>query len=67
MFTVDFKILYTNISVEDTIDSIKELVMEFNDVIPNADFVIELLNVVLKNSLMTFHSNNGYKCCAHCS
>ena len=29
--------------------------MEFSDVIQNADFVIELLNVILKNSLMTFN------------
>ena len=29
--------------------------MEFKDVIPNAEFVIELLNVILKNSLMTFN------------
>ena len=28
--------------------------MEFRVVIPNADFVVELLNVILKNSLMTF-------------
>ena len=29
--------------------------MEFADVIQNADFIIELLNVILKNSLMTFN------------
>ena len=29
--------------------------MEFKDVIPNADFMVELLNVILKNSLMTFN------------
>ena len=29
--------------------------MEFDDVIPNAEFIIELLNVILKNSLMTFN------------
>ena len=29
--------------------------MEFKDVIPNAEFVIELLNIILKNSLMTFN------------
>ena len=55
VFTIDFKSLYTNIPVEDAINSIKELVLEFNDVIPNAEFVIELLNVILKNSLMTFN------------
>ena len=29
--------------------------MEFANVIQNADFVIELLNVILMNSLMTFN------------
>jgi hypothetical protein len=55
IFTIDFKSLYTNILTDDAINSIKELVMEFSDVIQNADFVIGLLNVILKNSLMTFH------------
>jgi len=55
VFTIDFKSLYTNIPVDDAINSIKELVMEFIDVIPNAEFVIELLNIILKNSLMTFN------------
>ena len=55
VFTIDFKSLYTNIPVDVAINSIKELVMEFKDVIPNADFVVELLNVILKNSLMTFN------------
>ena len=47
MFTKD-KSLYTNIPVKDAINSIKELVLEFDNVIPNAKFVVELLNVVLK-------------------
>ena len=55
VFTIDFKSLYTNIPIYDAINCIKELVMEFADVIQNADFVIELLNVILKNSLMTFN------------
>jgi len=55
VFTIDFKSLYTNIPIDDAINCIKELVMEFADVIQNADFVIELLNVILKNSLMTFN------------
>ena len=32
----------------------KKLVFQFQNVIPNAHFVIELLEIVLKNSLMTF-------------
>ena len=49
MFTIDFESLYTNIPVEDAINSIKEMIMEFNDVIPNAEFSVELLNVIIKN------------------
>ena len=32
-----------------------ELVFEYNEVLPNADFIIDLLELVLKNSLMEFH------------
>ena len=54
MFTVDFERLYTNIPVSDAIEIMKKLVFQFQNVIPNAHFVIELLDIVLKNSLMTF-------------
>ena len=54
LFTIDFKSLYTNIPVEDAINCIRELVNEYRDVIPNANFIIRLLEIVLKNSLMTF-------------
>ena len=54
LFTIDFKSLYTNIPVEDAINSIKQLVWEYQDAIPNAEFVIDLLEVVLKNSLLSF-------------
>ena len=50
VFTIDFKSLYANIPIEDAINAIKQLVMEFDDVIPNAEFIVELLNVILKNS-----------------
>ena len=55
LFTIDFKSLYTNIPVEDAIKCIKELVEEYHDVIPNTNFIIELLEIILKNSLMTFN------------
>ena len=32
----------------------KELVFEYKDIITNADFIIDLLEIVLKNSLMEF-------------
>ena len=54
LFTIDFKSLYTNIPVEDAIKCIIELVNEHQDVIPNANFIIELLEIVLRNSLMSF-------------
>ena len=54
LFTIDFKSLYTNIPVQDAINAIKELVWKYGNVIPNAEFIVELLDVILKNSLMTF-------------
>ena len=55
LFTIDFKSLYTNIPVDDAIKSIKQLCFEFQNVIPNAHFIIELLDLVLNSRLMTFH------------
>ena len=54
LFTVDFESLYTNIPVKDAIEMMKKLVFQFQNVIQNAHFVIDLLDLVLKNSLMTF-------------
>jgi len=55
LFTVIFKSLYSNIPVKHTIELMKELVVEYRDVISNADFIIDLLEIVLENSLMEFH------------
>ena len=41
--------------MEAAIKCIKELVEEYKGVIPNANFIIELLEIILKNSLMTFN------------
>jgi hypothetical protein len=54
LFTIDFKSLYTNIPVEDAINSIKKLCFDFQNVIPNAHFIIDLLDLVLNSSLMVF-------------
>ena len=54
LFTVDFENLYTNIPVLDAIEMIKRLVFLYQNVIQNAHFIIELLDIVLKNSLMSF-------------
>ena len=51
---VDFESLYTNIPVTDAIELMKKLVFLFQNIISNAHFVIKLLDIVLKNSLMTF-------------
>ena len=51
---MDFNSLYTNIPVNDAIEMMKKLVFQFQNVVQNAHFVIELLEIVLKNSLMKF-------------
>ena len=51
---MNFDSLYTNIPVEDAIEIMKKIVFIFQNVIPNAHFIIELLEIVLKNSLMSF-------------
>ena len=43
--------MYTNIP-QDAINAIKELVWKYQNVIQNAEFIMELLDVILKNSLM---------------
>ena len=54
LFTIDFKSLYMNIPVDDAIRSIKKLCFDFQNVIPNARFIIKLLDLVLNSSLMVF-------------
>ena len=39
--------------MNDAIEMMKRLVFQFQNVISNAQFVVELLEIVLKNSLMT--------------
>ena len=51
---MDFENLYTNISVLDAIEMIKRLVFLYQNVNSNAHFIIELLDIVLKNSIMCF-------------
>ena len=58
---VDFASLYTNIPVLGAIEIMKKLVFQFQNVIPNAHFVIELLDIVLKNSLMSFDKDHFQK------
>ena len=72
MFTIDFKSLYTNIPVEDAIYLIKEVVLEFDDVVPNEKNVVQLINIILKNTFNGEYfqqifgvSNNGNTCGAY--
>ena len=51
LFTIDFKSLYTNIPVNDAINSIRKLGFDYQNVIPKAYFIIELLDLVLNSSL----------------
>ena len=50
---IDFQSLHTNIPVEDTIECIIKLVEECENVIPTANLILEILKVILKNSVMT--------------
>ena len=50
LFMIDFKSLYTNIPVDDTINSL--LVYEYQSVIPKTVFIVELLDV--KTKLMSW-------------
>ena len=54
LFTIDFKSLYTNIPVDDAINSIKKLSFDYHNVLLNVHFIIKLLDLVLNSSLMVF-------------
>ena len=57
LFTVDFASLYTNIPVKYAIELMKEIVFEYKDVISNAEFIIDLLELVLEHSLMELNGD----------
>ena len=57
LFTIDFKNLYTNISVKDAIKIIKELFFRYQNVIPNAHFILELMELVLNCAIMKFQED----------
>ena len=46
----EFESLYTNIPVVGTMRNTQKLCLEFQNVIPNAQFIIELLELALSNS-----------------
>ena len=57
LFTIDFKNLYTNISVKDAIKIMKKLFFRFQNVIPNAHFIMELMELVLNYAIMKFQED----------
>ena len=54
LFPVDFKDLYSNISVTDALELMKRLFFKYQNIIPNAHLIIELMELVLKSALMKF-------------
>ena len=54
LFIIDFKSLYTNISVQDPIKVMKINFFFYQNVIPNAHFIIELMELVLNSAVMKF-------------
>jgi len=52
VLAIGFKSLRTNIPVEEAIKCIEKIVEEYQDAIPNAIFITDLLEIILKNSLI---------------
>ena len=57
LFTIDFKSLYTNISVKDAIKLMKILFFKYQNVIPNSHFIMELMELVLNSAVMKFQED----------
>ena len=54
--TIDVVGLYTNIPVEEGLDAVKEALEERNDKNVSTEFIIRLLELVLKNNLFQFNN-----------
>ena len=54
LFTIDFKSLYTNISVKDAIKLMNMFFFKYQNVIPNSHFIMELMELVLTSAVMKF-------------
>jgi len=54
LFTIDFKSLYTNISVKDAMELMKRLFFKYQNMIPNAHLILELMDIFLKGAVMKF-------------
>ena len=54
LFTIDFSSLYTNISVKDAMELMKRLFFRYQNMIPNALLILELMKIVLKGAIIKF-------------
>ena len=57
LFAIDFKNLYTNILVKDAIKIMKKLFFKYQNVIPNAHLILELMELVLNCAVMKFQED----------
>ena len=57
LFTVDFKNPYSNISVKDALELMKRLFYKYQNIVPNAQLIIELMELVLHSAIMKFHKD----------
>ena len=53
-FTVNFKNLYSNISVKDALELMKRLFFKYENGIPSAHLIIELMDFVPNGAVMKF-------------
>ena len=51
---MDFQNLYSNISVKDALELHKRLFFKYQNEIPNAHLIIELMELVLNSAVMEF-------------
>ena len=54
LFTTDFKNLYSNISVKDAMELMRRLFFKYQNVIPNAHLIFELMELVFSCAIMKF-------------
>ena len=57
LFTVDSQNLYSTISVKDALELMKRLFFKYQNIIPNAHLIIELMELVLNSAVMKFQKD----------
>ena len=48
---------YSNISVKDALELIKKLLFKYQNIIPNAHLILELMELVLNSAVMKFQKD----------